>query len=270
MSKSTSSPQSQNNRAQPSPGAQRTTTKRSSTLKPPILLWVALAGAAVVIGIMVVAGLPRDGGTAAEPVPTSTATDSATATLSDLARRSPVDVASQGAVDAPVVIVEYADYRCPYCAHFDRDTLPNLVSDYIDAGKVRFEWRDFPIFGDESFGAAVAARAAGEQGMFWEFHHAVYAAAPDRGHPDLPNERLVEIAQQVGVPDIDKFTADLTNPQLMAAVSADLSEGKALGVSSVPAFIVGNTPIIGAQPEAAFRQAIEAELAKADTGRTAK
>lgn len=254
--------------SRPKSSTRSASSGKTSSVKPPILLWVALAGAIILIGIMVIAGLPRDNG--ADAAGPADGTNSAAPTLSDLARRVPTDVAAQGSVDAPVVILEYADYRCPYCAHFDRDTLPQIITDYIDAGKVRFEWRDFPIFGDESTAAAVAARAAGEQGLFWEYHTAVFAAAPDRGHPDLPTERLIDFARQVGVPDLDRFAADLNSPELAAQVRADQTEGSAIGVSSAPTFIVNDTPVVGAQPYEAFRQAIDAELAKAEKKNAAR
>ena len=84
-----------------------------------------------------------------------------------------------GAIDAPVVLSEWVDFRCPFCAVFSRDVLPQLVQEYVDAGKVRIEVHDVAFFGDESLRAAVAARAAGEQGKYFEFLGAVYEAAPE-------------------------------------------------------------------------------------------
>lgn len=182
----------------------------------------------------------------------------------DVARRVDGDVTAIGDVDAPVVIVEYSDYRCPFCAVVSRDTLPKIIDEYVETGKVRFEWRDFPIFGEQSVDAAVAGRAAGEQGLFWEYNEAIYAEAPARSHIDLPRERLIEFAEQVGVPDIEKFTADLDNQELLDAVNADAEEASSIGVSSTPIFVVGNTPVVGAQPYEAFVEVIESELAKAD------
>ena len=125
------------------------------------------------------------------------------------------------------------------------------------------EWRDFPVFGDESVAAAVAARAAGEQGLFWEFGEVVFADAPERGHVALPPERLIEIAQQIGVPDMAAFEADLTNPELLARVDADIAEARSLGVTGTPTFLVNDTPLSGALPITVFRDAIEAELEQA-------
>lgn len=178
----------------------------------------------------------------------------------DLSRRIDGDPTSLGDVDAPVVLIEYADFRCPFCGVYARDTMPQLIDEYVESGQVRLEWRDMPVFGDESFDAAVAARAAGEQGLFWEFGEAIYAGAPERGHVALPHERLIEIAQQIGVPDMAAFEADLTNSELLERVNADFAEARSIGVTGTPTFLVNDTPLSGAQPLAAFQAAIEAEL----------
>src|SRR5699024_456129 len=134
--------------------------------------------------------------------------------LPDFSRRIDGDPTALGDVDAPVVILEFADYRCPYCGVFATDTLPTLVDEYVDEGLVRVEWRDVPIFGEESFAAAVAARAAGEQDLYWEYNAAIFAGADSSGHQSLPTDKLIALAEEVGVPDIEKFTADLENPDL--------------------------------------------------------
>lgn len=182
----------------------------------------------------------------------------------DLSRRIEGDPMSIGKVDAPVVIIEYADYRCPYCSLFEQQTLPIIVEEYVDPGLVRIEFRDMPLFGQYSTDAAVAGRAAGNQGKFWEFMNLIAAnGVAEGGHPDLPRERLIEFATQAGVEDIDKFTADLDDPALLQAVETDLGEGRQLGISGVPAFLVGDTPISGAQPIEVFRQVLAQELSEA-------
>ncbi|WP_431031050.1 DsbA family protein [Plantibacter sp. RU18] len=225
-------------------------------------VWAALVCGAALIVVAIVVGQPaaERGGTRAGSDTSSKDRGSAL----DFSRRDADDVTAQGRADAPVVIIEYADYRCPFCAVFDQETLPELVKRYVEQGRVRFEWRDLPIFGEQSDAAAVAARAAGEQGMFWEYHTALFAAAPERGHAELPRERLVEFARQIGVPNIDRFTEDLDSQELAQRVRADYEEGANLGISSTPMFLVNGTPIAGAQPLAVFLDVINAELAKAE------
>lgn len=186
--------------------------------------------------------------------------------LLDLPRREADDPLAKGDVDAPVVIIEYADYRCPFCASWGRDVQPAL-QDLIDDGTVRFEFRDRVLFGEDSEATALAARAAGEQGMYWEYHDAVFAAAPDSGHPDMPREKLVGLAEEIGIPDLATFEADLDSDELREAMEADNAEADSLGVRSTPTFLVNTTALVGAQPEQVFRQAIEQELTAVQDGR---
>lgn len=178
--------------------------------------------------------------------------------------RDPNDPMAIGDVDAPVVLVEWTDMRCPYCAVFNQETLPKLVSEYVESGKVRIEVRDVAFFGDASETASVAARAAGNQGKFVEYLDAVYAAAPAEGHPDLPRKQLIGFAEQIGVPDMARFTADLDDPKLRAAVQASTSTAQQIGVTGVPFFAVGTSAMSGAQPIATFRTFLDDAVAAAD------
>ena len=179
-----------------------------------------------------------------------------------LERRVDGDPLALGAVDAPVVMIEYSDYRCPFCGVYARKTQPEIIKKYVDAGKLRIEWRDLPVLGEASATAAVAARAAGEQGLFWEFNEAVYAAAPERSKAELSEPELTAFAQQVGVPDMAKFATDMKSPALIALVQADLQEGTSLGLNSTPTFVINNQSIPGAQPMEIFSQVIDEALAQ--------
>ena len=184
-------------------------------------------------------------------------------TGSELAKRDPNDPLAIGDVDAPVVLVEWADFRCPFCAVVTNQTLPTIFDEYVDQGLVRYEFRDVAFFGDESVDAAVAARAAGEQGRFPEYLEAVFAAAPEKGHPDMPREKLMGFATEAGVPDLAKFEQDLDRADLRDAVLASTAEAQKLGVTSVPFFVAGDQAIAGAQPIENFRALLDEQLAAA-------
>ncbi|WP_329614887.1 DsbA family protein [Streptomyces brevispora] len=182
--------------------------------------------------------------------------------LAKLARRDAGDKLAQGRVDAPVVLIEYADFKCGYCAKFARDTEPALVKKYVDNGTLRIEWRNFPIFGADSEAAARAAWAAGQQGRFWQFHRAAYAeGVKEKG---FGKDRLKALAQQAGVTDLDRFEADTAGPAAAAAVSKDQEQGYGIGATSTPSFLINGRPIAGAQSAQTFTRAIEqaAEQAK--------
>ncbi|MDA3642540.1 DsbA family protein [Saccharopolyspora indica] len=188
--------------------------------------------------------------------------DEVTAALKALQRRQPDDPFALGRTDAPVVMIMYEDYRCPFCSKFTADVKPELIKRYVDTGVLRLEWRDFPIFGEESLEIAKAARAAARQGLFWEFHNAAYARGNGGDKPSFPEETIQELAREVGVPDIAKFNADRDDPAIMQEIQTDAFEGQSLGVSSTPSFIINSQPVLGAQPLDQFIAVIEAERAK--------
>lgn len=179
-----------------------------------------------------------------------------------LARRDADDYTAIGDVDAPLVMIEFSDYRCPYCALYATETQPELIKKHVDTGKLRIEWRDTPIFGEQSLDAAVAARAAGEQGMFLEYNRAIFNESTGSGHTDLPRERLVEIAKEVGVPNLEKFAADLDSPQLLQLVQTDYEEAVMIGVNSTPTFVLNSGALRGAYPLETFEHVIDEELAR--------
>ncbi|GAA2421354.1 DsbA family protein [Streptomyces mauvecolor] len=235
----------------------RTAAKPAAASRKPVLIGIAAVAAAAVLGIASYQA------TSPDPKPTvngsaSTADPAAGAhpELEKLARRDAKDPLAQGRADAPVVMIEYADFKCSYCGKFARDTEPELVKKYVDNGTLRIEWRNFPIFGAESEAAARGAWAAGQQGKFWQFHAAAYAeGSKEKG---FGADRLKELAKEAGVPDAARFATDLDSDAAKAAVKKDQDEAYGLGASSTPSFLINGTPIAGAQPMDAFAQAIEA------------
>ncbi|RZU64831.1 protein-disulfide isomerase [Microterricola gilva] len=231
-------------------------------------LWITGILAGVIIVVVAIIGViaqnqPAPG---AAPAPTTSAPATGQASdapqLSQLARRDPEDTAARGSIDAPVVLIEYADFRCAYCSVFANEVLPTLMTEYVDAGLVRIEWRDAPVLGETSPDAAIAAHAAGAQGMFWEYAEALYATSPT-GKTEWNRDALLGVAAAVPGLDVDAFTLALDDPAHAQRVVREAQESTAIGVSSTPTFIVGNTPVRGAQPLSAFRDVIDQELAAA-------
>ena len=181
------------------------------------------------------------------------------ALFAELVRRDPADPTALGAVDAPVVMVMWADFRCGYCARYSLETAPGLA-EYVADGRLRVEWRDFPAVTEQSPAIAAAARAAGLQGMFWEYHDRVFAdlAAVEV----MGDEYLLGVATDLGL-DVARFDADRGSPEVWAAVEADVAQGQAIGVGGTPAFMINGSPMTGSQPLETFVAVIEAELARA-------
>ncbi|MEV1052561.1 DsbA family protein [Streptomyces sp. NPDC049887] len=233
-------------------------TRPARSFKP-YAYGAAVAAAAVLLGfVSYTATKPDDSPTGGRSVADVSAEPDAGVypELEKLARRDAADPLALGRADAPVVMVEYADFKCGYCGKFARDTEPELVRKYVEKGVLRIEWRNFPIFGEESEAAARAAWAAGRQGRFWQFHKAAYAdGAKERGFGE---QQLRELAAEAEVKDLARFTRDADSEEARQAVARDQEEGYGLGATSTPSFVVNGRPIAGAQPAGTFVDAIEA------------
>ena len=180
-----------------------------------------------------------------------------------LARRDKDDPYAVGDRDAPVVMIEYSDFQCPFCGKFARDTKPALMKKYVDEGVLRVEWRQFPIFGKESENAARASYAAGQQGRFWEFHDVAFGEERKKNSGAFAQDKVEKMATEAGVKDLAKFTKDMKSADTTAALQRDTDEGYSLGVSSTPAFLVNGTPVLGAQSADYFVSTIERAKAQA-------
>lgn len=237
-------------------------TRRSTRARRDLWLLTALGALAAVLLAMFVVELTNsdtsDSDTSAASSPTGRM-----GPVGDMSRRIDNDPLAIGAVDAPVVMVAYSDYRCPFCAKFGRDIEPKLVDRYVGDGTLRIEWRDLPIFGDQSMIAARAGRAAAAQGKFWEFGAALYAASPDRGHPELTPDTLRGFAATAGVADMDRFTEQIADTTVDQDIYTDMLEANTIGVSSTPSFVINGTPVLGAQPLEVFEQVIDAAAGSA-------
>lgn len=177
-------------------------------------------------------------------------------------RRTDGDPLAVGKKDAPVVLVEYADYQCSFCGRFTRETQPELIKKFVDDGTLRIEFRNFTIYGADSERAARASWAAGQQGKFWQMHDELYAKT-NKGSA-LAEDKLVEMARKSGVADLDRFRSDLNGAAAAAALKKDQNEGYGIGVQSTPSFLVNGRPIAGAQATDVFEQTVRqaAEQAK--------
>lgn len=196
--------------------------------------------------------------TQAAPSPDPSASAELEQYLLELPRRQADDPLALGEVDATVVLTNWSDYRCPFCARWHETTFPELQR-FVDDGTLRIEFRDLVLFGEESTNAAIAARAAGQQGKFWEYQEAVFSSAPESGHPEIDRATLLKFATQAGVADLGAFEAALDDPALAQAVEADTREAQQMGIGGTPFFVVGAQVINGAQPLETFVQAIEAQ-----------
>lgn len=233
-----------------------------SNSRPRRVRWLVAALAVAGIAVLAWGALaPSQGPAPAGGKPTSEAGDGQAQKLKSLQRRQPGDPYALGRPDAPVVMIQYEDYRCPFCAQFSEKIQPELIDRYVKSGTLRIEWRDMPIFGEQSTEVAEAARAAGQQGRFWQFHDAAYSVGDGNSKPDFGPGVIEDLARRAGVPDMSRFEADRADPAIAAEVARDRDEGQRLGVPSTPAFLIGGQAVLGAQPLPEFVSVIDQERA---------
>ncbi len=162
-----------------------------------------------------------------------------------------------GNEDAPVTIIEWSDFQCPFCARFHTQTFSQIEEQYIKTGKVRFVYRDYPLpFHSNAQKAAEAGQCAHEQGKFWEMHDKIFA---NQGSMSVSNYK--KWADELGL-DTGEFKDCLDSGKTAEETAKDLREGSGAGISGTPGFLVNGRLVSGAQPFSAFQAAIEAALAE--------
>lgn len=164
-----------------------------------------------------------------------------------------------GAVDAPVTIVEYSDYQCPHCANFSKNTLPDVIKNYVAAGKVRYVHKDMAILGEQSQWAAQAANCAADQGHFWEYHELLFQKQSGENKGTFSRDNLKQFAANLGL-DATAFNQCLDQNKYSQRVAAETAEGKQRGVEGTPSFFVNDEFVVGNVPFSQMKDLIEKHL----------
>lgn len=219
---------------------------KASLLLPPILI------------ISFLMGISAGCGSATPEPPTVSPTPS-------WPNQTPEGNPAKGSPDAPVTIIEYTEFQCPYCARFVKETLPLIEENYVITGKVRLIFRNFPVH-QQAVVAAGAAVCAQEQGKFWEMHDTLFAQQEEwSGNPDFM-VLLEGYAQDIGL-DTEQFTSCLIpeeekEPEWLDKLRKDFQAGQEAGVEGTPSFFINDQVIVGAYPFEEFQRVIEEELSK--------
>lgn len=173
-----------------------------------------------------------------------------------------------GNPDAPITIIEFSDFQCPFCARFSAQTLPLLSEHYIQGGAVKLVYRDFPLQNSHpnAVPAAVAAQCAHEQGQFKPMHDMLFERQSQWSDQEIP-QAVSSFSQYAGELLLDQAAFDtcLTTGKYVNEVLADLEDGRAYGVTGTPGFFIGNddigyVEITGAQPFESFKRILDAQL----------
>lgn len=195
----------------------------------------------------------QSAGMATEPLDLSDVADGATL----IQRAQPV---SLGAEDAPVQVLVFSDYMCPSCGTWAGQIEPRLKPEFVETGKVRLMYYDFPLGGSfqYSFVAARAARCAGDQDRYWEYHDRLFATQQTWSYsPNMPTSHFMQLASDVGI-DTRAFESCLRSDQHAEVVSANRMLGEQLGVSGTPTIFLNGRQIREWSDYTAVRAAIQA------------
>lgn len=174
------------------------------------------------------------------------------------------DDPSLGPASAPVTMIEFGDFQCPFCRKFWREALPKIKEKYIDTGKVRYIYRDFPLSNHPAAKpAAEAAECAKEQNKFWEMHDKIFEEQDKQGLGTVAfgEGELTKWAVEIGL-KLQEFENCLAQNRYSPEVQKDLTDGLSSGVDATPYFFVNGKPVRGALPSDAFEKLIEEALAK--------
>lgn len=173
------------------------------------------------------------------------------------------DDVALGEPDAPVTLIEWGDYQCPFCAKVFTEVEPKLREEYVRTGKVKMVYRDFAFLGPESEAAALASQCAAEEGKFWAYHDRLFETEIADGRENNGNlsiELMRALATELGL-DRSRFDACLDSKKYADEIAKDYQDGVAAGVRGTPATFVNGKLISGAQGYSIFKAAIDEALA---------
>ena len=162
------------------------------------------------------------------------------------------DDPSMGPDNAPITLIEFSDFNCPYCRQFNQVTFKALMDAYPN--QIHFVYRDYPITSQESYVAAQAAECAGDQGAYWPFHDALFS-----GQYNLGRDAYQAYAQALGL-NGEALLACIDSGKYGDEVQNDARDAASLGITGTPTFFVNGIPLVGAQPLSQFSRVIDGEL----------
>lgn len=171
------------------------------------------------------------------------------------------DLPPMGDPQAPVAIIEFGDFQCPFCKRFAVTTEQQIKDKYVKTGQAKIIWRDFAFLGEESIQASQAARCANEKGKFWEYHDKLFERQGGENVGVFADDKLASFAVEIGL-NKGEFMSCLSSGKYKEVVRRDTVEGQQVGITGTPGFVINGRVIVGALPFQAFEEAIEEALKK--------
>ena len=167
---------------------------------------------------------------------------------------------TRGNPDAPVHIIEYGDFQCPYCLKFWTEAEPQMIEEYVNTGKVYFEYRSIGAYlGPESGWAAEGAYCAGDQGKFWEYHDTLFSNWSGENVGDFTQDKLIKYAKALNL-NMAEFESCISEEKHKGTVEQDAAQAEADGVHATPTFFINGVKYEGAHPYHALKYFIDQAL----------
>ena len=217
---------------------------------------IAVAGVGLIVWSQRGAGTTSSAGAAVKTVSYTAQGQAQTVTLTKIA--GDAFAGSRfvlGAADAPVTVVEFADYECPACGDFATTTAAQFESEFVDTGKVRLSFRDFPLSQHKNAPLAAVAASCANVEKRWDAMHDILFRSQSQwseSSPDAFKAQLIDYAQQIGL-DSNAFQTCLSSNQFAAAIQKDMDAGAAAGLEATPTFVINGYRLSGALPIEGFR-----------------
>jgi protein-disulfide isomerase len=171
----------------------------------------------------------------------------------------------KGDADAPVTLIEFADFQCPFCGRFARQTAPVIDKEYVETGKVSMVFKHFPLRGPDSILASIASQCAGEQSKFWEYHDILYENQGAENSGWASKDRLKAFASEIGL-DRQQFDSCLDGEKYKSIVDRDLALVEELDLQTTPSFLILRSDgtemevLEGAHPFSSFKALIDKKI----------
>jgi protein-disulfide isomerase len=227
----------------------------SRTTPDPNRTLFLLLPVAVLVGVLIGYAIWGNGSTSPATAEAPAQAPSAATPAPGEMQRFPVDADDDptlGPDNAPIQLIEFGDYNCGYCRKFHVETFPVLMDLY--SGQIQYVYRDFPILGQTSLDASIAANCAGYQGKYWEYHGLLYSGRMTLG-ADAFNQYAAELNLDAG-----QFTECLNSEEPVNEIVADAELVASFGARGTPVFFINGIPLVGAAPVEQFMAIIDSEL----------
>lgn len=230
---------------------------------PSLAIGATIASIAIVITFFGFQGVLDEQELAIQPTPTIQETESPKISMETfLANGSPM----LGNKNSPVTLVEFGDYQCHFCNVFFHSTEEDILTNYVETGKVRMIFKDYNIIGPDSINASHGAHCANDQGLFWEYHDILYSNWTGENNGWASSENLTKFAQEIDL-DMETWVECMTNGTHSQVIIASNEDARLLELTGTPVFFVIGpdgqiTRLFGAQPYDSFKNIFETELKK--------